>query len=97
MADIFISHIEDEKALAGAVESLLRDVLSPSPTVFLSSNIFTLVGGEQFEERIKKELAYLRRVCGDVQRRVVWEALGACGVRRGLGIGQTGDPSLLWR
>jgi TIR domain len=57
MAEVFISHADEEKALAGAVERLIRDVFAPDgPSVFLSSNLFTLVGGELFEERIRKEI-----------------------------------------
>jgi len=58
MADVFISHVDADKSLAEAVERLLRDAFEPQPgpTTFLSSNMFTLVGGEQFEERIRKEL-----------------------------------------
>lgn len=57
MADVFISHSDDEKSLAGAVESAIREIFTPNaPSVFLSSNIFTLVGGEPFEERIRNEI-----------------------------------------
>src|SRR6266446_2212732 len=57
MAEVFISHAEEGKSLAGAVERLIKDVFTPNgPTVFLSSNLFTLVGGEVFEERIRSEI-----------------------------------------
>lgn len=65
MADVFISHIESEKALAEAVERLLRIALqpnfgerfaSPNCTIFRSSSTHSLKGGERFEDKIASQI-----------------------------------------
>ena len=57
MAQVFISHVTEEAPLAGAVERCIKDVFEPKPpSIFLSSNTFTMVGGERFEDRIVNEI-----------------------------------------
>jgi TIR domain len=77
MANIFISHVEQEKGLALAVERFLYDVFARdrSVSIFLSSNTFTLVGGEKFEERIRREIAGCKvflMMCSKVSFRRHW-------------------------
>jgi hypothetical protein len=77
MADIFISHVEEEKRIASAVERCIAEILEPcpAPSIFLSSNIFKLVGGEKFEDRITKELHDCRifiAMCSDLSFSKHW-------------------------
>src|SRR5215471_18041713 len=47
MAEVFISHADEEKSLASAVERLFKEVFAPNaPSVFLSSNLFRSEGVE---------------------------------------------------
>jgi hypothetical protein len=55
MADVFISFIHEEQAVATAVQKILRVSLSKQ-NVFLSSDEWQIFAGEQWLERIKEEL-----------------------------------------
>jgi len=76
MAQIFISHVEKEKLLASAIERFLRTELGYEQTsVFLSSNIFSMAPGEQFEQRIQKEIAGCKvflMMCSNTSFRSHW-------------------------
>ncbi len=54
MAEIFISHIHEEKGQAEAVSSLLHDRLHVKS--FLSGSIWQLRAGEEWLDRIRSEL-----------------------------------------
>jgi hypothetical protein len=77
MANIFISHVEEEKSLAFAVERFLREIFKgeTAVTVFLSSNIYAMTPGEKFEERIRAEIAGCRvflMMCSNTSFRRHW-------------------------
>jgi TIR domain len=55
MADIFISFIHEEEAVAVAVQQLLRAFLG-NRNVFLSADEWQIFAGEQWLDRIKSEL-----------------------------------------
>lgn len=55
MADIFISFIHEEQAVAVAVQQLLRPFLG-NRNVFLSADEWQIFAGEQWLDRIKAEL-----------------------------------------
>ncbi len=61
MADVFISFIHEEQAVATAVQRLLQASLG-AEGVFLSSDEWQIFAGEQWLERIKEELAKSRIV-----------------------------------
>src|SRR5438128_1738843 len=54
MADVFISHIHEEQAQAKALQTYL--FYRMQATSFLASNVWDLVGGEDWLARIRKEL-----------------------------------------
>ncbi len=56
MADVFISFIHEEQEVASAVQDLLRDQLKQNK-IFLSSDEWQIYAGEQWLDRITKELA----------------------------------------
>ena len=77
MADVFISHIEEEKAIASAVDRCLTQILAPcpAPSIFVSSNIFKLIGGNKFEDKIVNELRACRvfvAMCSDLSFTKHW-------------------------
>lgn len=53
---IFISHIHEEQGLAEAVQEYIKQILATKVEVFRSSDRWTMLPGEPWIERIRKEL-----------------------------------------
>jgi hypothetical protein len=69
MSEIFISHIHEEKDQANALRWYLRDRLHVD--AFLTSDMFQLLGGEEWLQRIRRELQTCRIVLSVLSRKSV--------------------------
>lgn len=56
MAEIFISFIHEEKEIAEAVKTFLREKLETHSDVFLSSDMWSIYAGEDWLKKMKEEL-----------------------------------------
>jgi len=70
MADIFISYIHEEAAIAEALQTYLRNVYA-SQKVFLSSDQWQIFAGDIWFDRIRDELAAAKVVILLLSRRSV--------------------------
>ena len=56
MADVFISHIHEQALIAAAVQRYLQDTLKRETNVFLSSDQWQVLAGEEWLAHIQREL-----------------------------------------
>ncbi len=61
MADVFISFVHEEQAVATAVQGVLRACLGQQ-NIFLSSDEWQIFAGEQWLDRIRDELSHAKVV-----------------------------------